>query len=235
MTEMEARVSDSPINRTRDSAITLDRRTFVKATGAGLAAGALALGGGPAIAAPSRGGHLRFGVGAGAATDSLDPGTADQSFTQILMMGCNNYLTEITPSGDLVGELAESWEPSAEADTWIFNLRKGVEFHNGKTVEAQDVVSSLNHHRGEESKSAGKSLLDAVTELRADGKDKVVFELAGGNSDFPFVLAQYTFPVQPAQGDTIDWRSGIGVEEPATSGGSPPKRRAAAIAHPCPT
>ena len=186
----------------------LGRRTVL----AGLAAAAtMAAAGAPgAQATPSRGGHLSFGIGAGSTTDTLDPGHAEQSFTQILMHAFNNYLVEIAPSGDIRGELAESWEPSATADSWAFRLRKGVEFHNGKTLDAKDVVSSLNHHRGENTSSAGASILAAVTDIRADGDDTVVIDLEGGNSDFPIQLSQYTFPIQPDSDGSIDWMSGVG-------------------------
>ncbi len=186
----------------------LDRRATVKGMAAATAVAAMGASG--AQAAPSRGGHLAFGIGAGSTTDSLDPGHAEQSFTQILLHAYNSYLVEITPAGNVRGELAEFWEPSAAADSWTFRLRKGVEFHNGKTVDARDVVASLNHHRGEDATSAGATILSAVTDVRADGNDTVVIDLAGGNSDFPVQLSQYTFPIQPDADGRIDWRSGIG-------------------------
>src|SRR5439155_26603178 len=40
--------------------------------------------------------------------------------------------------------LAESIEPvKNKADLWVVKLRPGVEFHNGKTVSADDVIFSL--------------------------------------------------------------------------------------------
>jgi peptide/nickel transport system substrate-binding protein len=39
--------------------------------------------------------------------------------------------------------LAEKGEVSGDARTWTFNLRKGVPFHNGKEMKADDVVASL--------------------------------------------------------------------------------------------
>nr|NIS39827.1 peptide ABC transporter substrate-binding protein [Desulfuromonadales bacterium] len=76
------------------------------------------------------------------------------AFMQLAGLGClHNYLTEIDAQGNLVSELAESWEGSDDAKTWVFKLRKDVAFHNGKTLDAADVIASLNHHRGEDSKS----------------------------------------------------------------------------------
>ena len=37
----------------------------------------------------------------------------------------------------------KSWEPSNDAKTWIFKLRKGIEFHDGSTLTAKDAVWSL--------------------------------------------------------------------------------------------
>ena len=50
-------------------------------------------------------------------------------------------LTEVSSAGELVGELAESWEASPDAKVWTFNLRKGVKFHNGKSFGADDVIA----------------------------------------------------------------------------------------------
>ena len=55
-------------------------------------------------------------------------------------------LTEVATDGALQGELAESWETSDDAKVWTFKLRKGVEFHNGKSFVADDVIASLQHH-----------------------------------------------------------------------------------------
>ncbi len=51
-------------------------------------------------------------------------------------------LMEVGQNGDLLPELAEGFDVSDDARTWKFNLRRGVEFHNGKTVDANDVVAA---------------------------------------------------------------------------------------------
>lgn len=73
-------------------------------------------------------------------------------------------LTEIDASGSAIADLAEGFESSPDAKTWIFRLRKGAEFHNGKSVTTDDVIASFNHHRGDDSTSAAKSLLASVPE-----------------------------------------------------------------------
>ena len=50
-------------------------------------------------------------------------------------------LTQVSADGTLVGELAESWEASGDANTWTFKLHQGVNFHNGKAFCADDVVA----------------------------------------------------------------------------------------------
>lgn len=51
-------------------------------------------------------------------------------------------------NGHFVGALAQSWQ-SADARHWQFRLRQGVRFHNGKVLEAEDVVASLTRVRDE--------------------------------------------------------------------------------------
>ena len=82
-------------------------------------------------------------------------------------------------------------------------------FHNGKSFTADDVIASYRYHMGPNSKSAAKSLLQAVTDIKADGPDTVVFSLTGGNADFPYICSDYHIPILPAKPDgTADWQSG---------------------------
>jgi peptide/nickel transport system substrate-binding protein len=162
-----------------------------------------------ARAEPKKGGLFKLGVGHGATTDSLDPATYPDQFTGTMGWGATgNSLTELNAKGEPVPDLAESFEPADDAKTWIFKLRKGVTFHNGKNVTAEDVVVSYRHHMGPDSKSAAKSILTAITDLKADG-DNVIFTLNAGNADFPFLASDYHTPIMPAVDGKADWQSGI--------------------------
>lgn len=176
-------------------------------------AGALALGlrAGSARAQPVRGGTLRVAKGHGGTSDSLDPGTTENGFTIAMAYIFNNFLTEVTDTGDVVGELAESWDASDDAVMWTFRLREGVTFHDGRPVTANDVVASINHHRGDGSTSAAKPIVDPIADLAAPDARTVVVTLSGGNADLPFFMSDYHLAVLPANDDgSIDWQSGIG-------------------------
>ena len=165
-----------------------------------IAGGALYASGGllslPAHAsmAPKKGGTYRIGQRGGSTSESLDPATYGTGMINHFMTGAiGNCLTEIDHTGKPIPELAEFFEASKGADVWTFRLRKDVTFHNGKTLTADDVIASFNHHRGEASKSNGKALIKAVTDIRKIDERTVAFDLQSGNADFPYIVAEYFF------------------------------------------
>lgn len=164
-------------------------------------------------AEPKKGGRFRLGAAGANTKDVHDPATwGTSAITNIGLWGAvYSSLMEVAPDGTLIGELAESVEPDAAAKKWIFRLRKGVTFHNGKTLDADDVVASFNHHRGADSTSAAKAIVDPILELRADGKDAVVFELKEGNADFPYLCTDYHLVIGPAVDGKIDWQPAVGT------------------------
>ncbi|MEM7224795.1 MAG: ABC transporter substrate-binding protein [Pseudomonadota bacterium] len=164
-------------------------------------------------ATPKQGGKMRQALTGGGSGDSLDPAQIlDSYMIQVSFGMLRNCLTEIASDGSLIGELAESWDASDDAATWTFKIRKGVEFHNGKSLDATDVQESLRHHLGEDSKSAAKGILANITDVNADGPDTVVFQLSGGSADFPFIMSDYHLGICPAKPEGgIDWESGIGT------------------------
>jgi peptide/nickel transport system substrate-binding protein len=189
----------------------INRRQFLG--GASAAAAALAV---PlllprrAVAAPKKGGTLRMGKGHGQTTDTLDPGIWDNGYVISLGFAFHGRLTEVAADGSLQPELAESWESTPDAAIWTFKLRKGVTFHSGKTLDADDVIASINHHRGENSSSAAAPIVASIADIKADGPDTVVFSLAGGNADFPFILSDYHLCIGPAKDGKVDWSAGDG-------------------------
>ncbi len=191
----------------------LSRREFISRIAAlgVMSALPLALRPGSAQAStPKKGGLLRMGLTGASTADSLDIGSAccdDWELT--ITFQTRNCLSEINTQGVPIPELAESWESSPDASRWIFNIRKGVEFHNGKTLDADDVVYSFNHHRGDATKSGVKSLLSTVKNIRIDGKYRVVFDLESGYADMPALVADYHFQIVP--NSYKNWDDGMGT------------------------
>ena len=75
--------------------------------------------------------------------DSLDPHKTVKAGTREVMFNVFEGLMKPTPDGDLTPAIAESYEVSEDRMTYTFHLREGVQFHNGKTVTAEDVVYSI--------------------------------------------------------------------------------------------
>jgi len=190
----------------------IDRRQFMaNAVAAGMtvtAASAFATR--TEAATPKRGGILRIGHAHGATSDTLDPGLFENGFQTSMTFGFNGYLTEVGSDGSLQPSVAESWEGSSDASSWTLQIRRGVEFHNGKSLTAKDVIASLNHHRGEDSTSAAKPLVAGITDIRAEGDHTVRIDLEGGNADFPYILTDYHLAILPEVDGEMDWKSGIG-------------------------
>ena len=124
----------------------------------------------------------------GSASDSLDPRTYADSIPIAYSLMFWNTLVEIGTDGKATPELAESWETKPGATEWVFNLRKGITFTSGKTFDADDVIHSINLHRGE-TKSPAKGILEAITEMKKLSATQVQFKLKDGNADFPFILS----------------------------------------------
>ena len=162
-------------------------------------------------AEPKKGGRLRFGIGGGATSDSFDPATYYESYMQTVGFGLRNCLAELNNHDELVPELAESWEASDDATVWTIRLRRGVEFHNGKTFDADDAIASLRHHLGPDSKSPAKALLKTIRDIRKDDSHTLVITLDAGNVGFPAVLTDYHVPMMPVVNGELEIMSGMGT------------------------
>ena len=196
----------------------ITRREFIgRATALGMAA-AIPLGirmEEARAAEPKRGGRLRQAVRGGATSDSLEGAQLIDTHNLNTSWQVRSNLTEVTADGDVTGELAESWEPDAQARVWAFKLRQGVEFHNGKTLDAEDVIYSINAHRGPDSKSGASGAVAGIEDIKADG-DHVIFTLKEGNADFPFLMSDYHLVIAPAgtgadEAEGPQWDEGIGT------------------------
>jgi peptide/nickel transport system substrate-binding protein len=173
----------------------ISRRGLLKT---GVAAGVLGLSGMP-LRAQTRGGKLTAGLSGANTSDSWDGRTHSDLYMIASAQGAVfDSLTEVGADGSLKGELAESWEASADAKTWTFNLRRGVTFHNGKSFGADDVIESLQMHVAEGAKSAAQPIVAAIADMTKVNDYQVQFTLESGNADFPYLMSDYHLLMYPA-------------------------------------
>lgn len=190
------------------------RREFIQFAGAvGLsAATANLLWSNNAAAAPKHGGILRAGLDGGASTDNFDPRKQiGPNHITTATSSMFDTLVRLDASTRPMPGLAESWEVGQEGKTWHFKLRKGVEFHNGKTLNAKDVVATFNYINNEASGYVdGKNILGGMSEIKADG-DYVVLVQKEANADLPIMLAGWGMNIWPAGDGDIDWKKPVGT------------------------
>jgi peptide/nickel transport system substrate-binding protein len=155
-------------------------------------------------ATPKRGGHLNAGLNGFNIVDSLDPTTFLSTTMVMISRAFRDSLLEVGQDNTAQPGLAESWEPSADAKTWRFKLRKGVTFSDGKSLTTEDVINSINVHRGDDSTSGAKGLFSGITDVTADGSDVVVVSLADANADFPFLMTDYHMNIVPTRDGKAD-------------------------------
>ena len=179
----------------------LSRREFISRAGAlgvGTAA-ALALLGDRVFAQPQKGGTLKMGLGGGESTNTLDPALSLSQYMFFVNRTFGETIIDVNPDGSFDYRLAESIEPSEDAKTWAFRIRKGVEFHNGKTVTADDVVATMQRHSNEDTQSGAHGVLTGIQDMRADG-DYFIVDLTNANADLPYLMATYQLAIQPNGG-----------------------------------
>src|SRR5262249_60138579 len=100
----------------------------------------------PSGAEPS--GTMSFGVHVTLATRWLDPAETDAEITPFMIFyALHDALVKPMPSNLNAPSLAESWTMSNDGRTWEFVLRKGVRFHNGEPVTAEDVKVSFELYK----------------------------------------------------------------------------------------
>ena len=132
------------VRRESTRAFELSRRDFLITT-SGALAGMATFGLVDRAAAgkrhPQRGGTLQYGSRIDVASVDAHRHNQNQIVNTTAVM--YNGLTDIDQRGNIVPSLAESWEPNQELSAWVFRLRKGVLFHNGREVDAEAVKLNI--------------------------------------------------------------------------------------------
>ncbi|HTO61285.1 MAG TPA: ABC transporter substrate-binding protein [Bradyrhizobium sp.] len=197
-------------NALRRGASRRDLLKLMLVNGIALAAAGTVLGrASRAVAAtPVRGGALKAAGWSSSTADSLDPAKASLSTDYVRCCSFYNRLTFLDQSGVPQMELAEQIE-SKDAQNWTIKLKKGVSFHNGKELTADDVIFSLKRHLDPATGSKVAKIAGQMSAFKAVDKTTVEITLASPNADLPTILAMHHFMIV-ADG-TTDFSLGNGT------------------------
>ena len=169
---------------------------MLMASGVALSAGGTILtrAGAAMAATPVKGGHLKAAGWSASTADTLDPAKASLSTDYVRCCAYYNRLTFLDEGGVAQMELADSIT-SDDAQTWQVKLKPGVTFHNGKTLDAADVVFSLKRHLDPAVGSKANSIAKQMTEISAVDNQTVKIVLEAPNADLPTILSLHHFMI----------------------------------------
>ena len=137
---------------------------------------------------------------------TLDPrlniDAASYRLTQVIFNG----LVRKGPHMDIVGDLAERWETPNEL-TWIFHIRSGVKFHNGREMTAEDVAYTYNSILDPELGSPKRQSFSVIDRIEVRGPYTVAFYTKEPFSPLPVNMTVGIVPAKEAKEAGQDFAS----------------------------
>lgn len=121
---------------------------------------------------------------------NLDPTTAAPvAIREVTWLNIYEGLVQVDRNGEVRPLLADSWEVSDDGLTYHFQLREGVTFHDGTTLEASDVKFSFERARAPESTNAQKQIFEPIEEIQTPDDHTVIIRLSEPSGNFIYYLA----------------------------------------------
>nr|WIE91042.1 ABC transporter substrate-binding protein [Mesorhizobium sp. WSM4875] len=166
----------------------------------GMAAG---FGAAPSLAGAQGAPGATIRVGSSVPAAAIDPVTIADAGGLLVMQQVAEFLCVDGPDLVLKPALAESWKPNADGSVWTFTLRKGVKFHSGGEMKAEDVVASIDRLADPANSSNALSVFSGILSKGASKKVDdytVEFHLDAPNGNFPYMLSSdnYNAVIIPA-------------------------------------
>lgn len=167
----------------------------------------------PSALPPGMQASKRLVLGGKGELRSLDPYASNDNFVLGLLGNVYEGLVRRSPTGELVGALAERWE-MVDDTHWRFYLRQNVKFREGQDFTADDVVYSAARVR--KTGSALKSILSPDTKVTkvddhtvevvlADPNPRLIFEW-----DSWYMMSHFSIePKETADPSKIDPQAGL--------------------------
>jgi len=146
------------------------------------------------------GGHLKIALTSN--LNTLDPAKAKGGDEYIYMFLVFNGLTVIDRNMNLQPDLAHKWESSNNLKTWTFYLRKGVKFHHGREMTAEDVAFTIERLMDKATGSKARVNFLIVEKIDVVDKYTISFHLNTPYAGFPDIFGGRQVRIIPK--DAVD-------------------------------
>lgn len=145
---------------------------------------------------PKRGGTLTMAIRKD--IDLLNPLIGTKSTDGRIRELMFEPLLGLDLKGNVHPNLAESWEVSKDGKVYTFKIRKGVKFHNGEEMTAEDVKFSIDYTLNPKNGAYGYSRMALLNRVETAGKYVLKMYLKKAGPGFLSVLTNIqTFSVIP--------------------------------------
>jgi ABC-type transport system substrate-binding protein len=168
-----------------------------------------------AAESPRSGGRLVFGLSRD--ISGLNPFVRTRSTNKYVRQIAYETLLDYDEQEQLVPALAESWTISPDSKVYTIRLRRGVKFHNGEDLTAEDVKWSAEYAIDPKNAATGVTFLEKLQAVNAKDRFTLEFVLKEPQAIFLNLLAsvEASFPVVP-KGSVPPAQSNLPTPPPGT-------------------
>jgi peptide/nickel transport system substrate-binding protein len=126
-------------------------------------------------------GEVTWGVHISMAPTWFDPAETPGIITPFMVMyALHDAMAKPMPDNPMAPGLAESWKVSTDGLLYEFTLRKGVRFHSGELVTAEDVKFSFDRYRG----ASARDMKERIAAVETPDAGRIRFRLKQPWPDF---------------------------------------------------
>lgn len=141
---------------------------------------------------------------------NLDPRFATDGQSQRIDRLIFDGLVERDARMELRGDLAESWE-TPDALTYVFHLRKGVKFHDGRELTSRDVKATIEFMMNAENRSPKRGAFNMIRSIETPDAVTVIFHLKEAYASFLWNLEKSAVGIVPEGSGSDFGRKPIGT------------------------
>lgn len=129
--------------------------------------------------------------------ESLDPHKAEAAATREILFNVFEGLYKPDSNGELIPAVAENYSLSTDGLVYTFTLRENVKFHNGNTVTAEDVISSIESCAGTDGSDPLVSAFSNIASIEKTDDKTVTITLKESDPDFMSYIASVKAAITP--------------------------------------